>query len=165
MNQKLFVPTSFHPPLEVHIGQYLLRPLTEKHAKIDRDAVNSSIDLIRRTRGGTWPAEAISLEDDTADLIAHRQEFEQRSSFAYTVVDQDESECVGCVYIYPPNHPFDGSDKSRMPEDADAAVSFWVSQAAYEQGFYPVLRDFLQQWIKQEWPFKNVYYPNKEAVL
>ncbi len=158
---KEFIPADFEPPVEARIGRYVLRPLTEDYADADLAAVNSSVELIRETRGGTWPQTRITLEDDHADLIEHRQEFERRSSFAYAILSEDQSSCVGSVYVYPPNHPFDDSDKSLIPEDADAVVSFWASQAAYDDGFYPVLNAFVAKWLHNEWPFKAPYISNK----
>lgn len=155
------MPDDFRPPTEIRIGQYVLRPLTEAYVDIDLAAVNSSIDLIRETRGGTWPNEAVSREEDYADLVEHRKQFERRVAFAYSVLTLDEAECLGCVYIYPPNHPFDSSDKSAMPEGADAVISFWVSQSAYDAGFYPVLQHFVDGWVHQEWPFRKPFIANK----
>ena len=38
---------------------------------------------------------------DLADLEWHEAEFLGRRSFAYTVMDPTETECLGCVYVYP----------------------------------------------------------------
>ncbi|HKR81536.1 MAG TPA: hypothetical protein VJR27_00880 [Candidatus Saccharimonadales bacterium] len=158
-----FIPAEFHPPLEARVGQYVLRPLTEAYLAQDLAAVNASAETIRKVRGGTWPKGAITEEEDHADLVEHGRQFRERAAFAYSVLTQDERECAGCVYIYPPRHPFDDSDQSAMPADADAAVSMWVTRAAYETGFYPVLYGFVTEWIAQAWPFKRAYYSNHEA--
>ena len=136
-------------------------PLTEAYLDVDLEAVNSSIDLIRETRGGTWPQKEVGRDEDFSDLVEHHRQFDERISFAYSVLTEDETECVGCVYIYPPNHPFDDSDKSGMPEDTDAVVNFWVSQAAHDNGFYPVLSEFVVKWIKDAWPFRRPYISNR----
>jgi len=154
---KTFIPPDFQPPTEVRIGAYVLRPLTEQYVELDLAAVNSSIDLIRRIRGGTWPRGVITLDEDRADLIQHREEFEQRTSFAYAILSADEKTCAGSVYVFPPNHPFDENDKSGMSPDAEAVVSYWVSQAAYDAGFHPELRAFVAEWARNDWPFAKVH--------
>ena len=156
-----FLPPGFQPPLEVRVGHYVLRPLTEEYVEADLAAVNSSLELIRVTRGGSWPKHTIELEEDRADLVEHRQEFERRGSFAYAILSPDGATCAGSVYVYPPNHPFDDSDKSGIPADADAVISFWASRAAYDEGFYPVLYDFVSKWIATEWPFHKPYIASR----
>ncbi len=69
----------------------------------------------------------------------------------------DEKIYAGSVYVFPPNHPFDESDKLGMPPDAEAVVSYWVSQAAYDDGFHPELRAFVADWVKDAWPFPKVH--------
>lgn len=157
-----FVPANFQPQLEARVGQYVLRPLTEAYLAQDLAAVNSSVETIRQVRGGTWPKGPITEEEDRSDLVEHGRQFREHISFAYSVLTEDESECVGCVYVYPPNHPFDDSDKSAMPADADAVVNMWVTKAAYDAGFYPVLYSFVTEWMAQVWPFKRPFVSNQE---
>ena len=161
---RLFVPDNFEVPVEVRVGQYVLRPLSEVYAEIDLAAVNSSLELIRETRGGSWPAREVSFAEDEGDLREHRNLFEHRSAFAYSVLSEDEKTCAGSVYINPPHHPFDDTDQSSIPADADAAVSFWVSQRAYDKGFYPVLQRFVEQWLRQSWPFQKPFIVNKLKI-
>ena len=60
-----------------------------------------------------WPTEDLTFEQDLIDLGWHQKEFQMRSSFAYTVVNLDESQVLGCLYIEPSKkadfdvfHPF-----------------------------------------------------------
>jgi hypothetical protein len=161
---EVFVPADFQAPLEVRLGQYVLRPLSELYVEADLAAVNSSMDLIRQTRGGTWPSKPITLEEDREDLIEHHRQFKERLAFAYAILSEDAKVCAGSVYIYPPNHPFDDSDKSLMPANADATVSFWTSQQAYDEGFYPTLYSFVTAWLKKDWPFIRPYISNKAQL-
>jgi len=151
----------FAPPLQAHVAGHRIVPLTEAHVDIDVVAINSSLETIRALRGGTWPPGPISAEDDRSDLIVHRQEFEQRGSFAYIVLSDDGQTSAGCIYVYPPNHPFDDSDKSGMPENADAAISCWVTQAAYDRGLYPVIYRFIEEWLRTDWPFERPYLSSR----
>jgi hypothetical protein len=56
-------------------------------------------------------------------LEMHEREFERRERFVYTVMNLDETECLGCIYIRP----------SRL-DDFDAEVVMWVSQDAFDRG-------------------------------
>ncbi len=78
-------------------------------------------------------------------------EFETRSSFAYTVMNPDENECLGCVYIYPTEKP-----------GFDAKVYAWVRKSEFDKGLDSILFNTVKQWIAREWPFKNVAYPGRE---
>ena len=87
------------------------------------------------------------------DLGWHQKEFQRRTSFAYTVVKQDESECIGCVYIFPSEEPA-----------YEAEVYMWVRKSAYDKGLDPVLERAVKDWIKSSWPFKKVDYPGREKA-
>jgi hypothetical protein len=58
--KSLVVPAGFHPPTElVHDD---LRATVLGRADLDADVrgINDSLELIRRTRGGGWPTEAVT---------------------------------------------------------------------------------------------------------
>ena len=65
-----------------------------------------------RYRLASW---AGTIKQNLIDLGWHEKEFQNRSSFAYTVVTHDESRVLGCVYFYP-------TDKA----DFDVEVFLWV---------------------------------------
>ena len=54
--------------------------------------------------GGTWP-DGLTLVVNLIDLAWHQREFTIGYSFAYTVMNDDESRCLGCGYINPPERP------------------------------------------------------------
>ncbi|MGE3769363.1 MAG: GNAT family N-acetyltransferase [Bdellovibrionales bacterium] len=152
-----FVPDSFDVPERLETPQFVIRKLTFADAALDYEAVSSSLDIIRATRGGLYGNEEqnLSLTENQISLGWHQREFEYRTSFAYTITTPDGKECIGCIYIYPPGY------YAEIPAGADADVSFWVSQKAYDQGLYPVVYGVLDQWLKDVWPFKNIAYTNK----
>lgn len=119
----------------------------------DYDAVMTSVDHLRGVFGpnSAWPADNLTLEQDLIDLGWHQKEFQRRTSFAYTVMNPDESECLGCVYIDP------------CPKmDYDAEVYLWVRKSAFNKGLDPILFSTIKAWIEKEWPFQNVAYPGRE---
>ncbi len=154
---KRFVPENFNPPELVEQPKFILKKLCFSDAALDFEAVMSSIELIRRIRGGNWPTPDLTLEEDQIDLGWHQREFEFKSSFAYTVLSLSRAECIGCVYVYPPDKPW-----LTPPDGADSVVNMWVTQTAYNDGLYPILFQFVQGWVKRDWPFKNPYYSNIE---
>ena len=150
------VSTAFNVPEKLETPEFVIRKLMYRDAKLDYEAVMSSIDIIKKTRGGDWPTPDLSLEDDQIDLAWHQREFENRTSFAYTVMNPDGTECLGCLYLYPPGH------RDESSKEADVDVSFWVTQRAYDQGLYLILYKTLDSWLKSVWPFKNIVYTNTE---
>lgn len=152
-----FLPDEYQVIESLETPHFRLRKLCARDLYLDYIAVMSSIDLIRRTRGGgKWPTPQLTIEDDLIDLAWHQREFESRSSFAYTVMNLDETECLGCVYIVPPRF------RRNVPENADAIVTFWVTQTSYDKGLYVELYKTLKPWVEKDWPFKNPYWANLE---
>ncbi len=95
--------------------------------------INASLDLIRRTRGGSWPSEPVTLEGNYVDLVWHEAEFRDGKLYTYVLTDPDHG-YIGCLYLYPLG--------VRRPLTAemlhhDVDVSWWVTPAAYEAGLYP----------------------------
>lgn len=148
------VPESFNIPERLEHLQFIARKLCARDVYLDYIAVMTSIQIIRQTRGGNWPTPGLTIEDDLIDLAWHQREFENRSSFAYTVMNPVETECLGCFYLYPTGF------RGPAPEDADVDVSFWVTQTSYDQGLYPALYSALQHWLDEKWPFKRIYWSN-----
>ena len=79
------------------------------------------------------------------DLAWHEKEAQKKSSFAYTVLNPDKSECLGCVYLYPCD------DKSYELE-----ISYWVTREAYKRGLYKIIGNDLKKWVRKHWPFDKV---------
>lgn len=152
-----FIPKDFTPQEKIKRKGFILEKLGPQHLDLDYVAVMSSIDLIKQIRGGDWPSEDLTKEKDLADLEWHEDEFNKRASFAYTVLNQAKTECLGCVYLYPADKPWVST-----PEGSDVDISMWVTQEAYDKGLYPKLFKSVKQWIQKDWPFKNPYYSNKE---
>lgn len=148
-----FVPDDFKVPDTLENEYFRIRMLTVNDVIKDYDAVMTSIDHLRGVfgAGSEWPSEDLTLEQDLIDLGWHQKEFQRRTSFTYTVVRPDESEVIGCVYIFP-------TDK----EDYDAKITMWVRSSVLDEGMDTILFETVKQWIKEEWPFGNVAYPGRD---
>jgi hypothetical protein len=146
----MLVPGDFVIPQTLETPGFRLRMLTIRDVDKDYDAVMSSIEHLQGVFGPhhKWPYLELTHEQNLIDLGWHQKEFQKRSSFAYTVMSLDETECLGCVYIYP-------SRKKRF----DAEVILWVrtSRKELDDDLYAAV----VQWM-QKWPFKNPGFPGRQ---
>lgn len=146
-----FVPDDFEIPLWLETERFRIRPLRGTDVELDYKAVMSSIDHIKSVMGGRWPTADLTKEQDKISLINHEKEFVRRSSFTYTVMNLDETECLGCIYIYP----------SRL-DDYHAEVIMWVTKSEFDKGLDPILLNTVKEWMKAKWIFKKVIFPGRE---
>ena len=148
-----FIPKDFKIPEKLETEKFRLRMLTVNDVVKDYDAVMTSIDHLKGVfgSGSSWPTKDLTFEQDLIDLGWHQKEFQRRRSFAYTVMNLNESQCLGCVYIHP-----------TYKKDFDAVVYLWVRKSEYDKGLDPILFDAVKSWIEKEWPFKNVAYPGRD---
>ena len=149
-----FVPVDFSVPEKLETPRFLLRMLTVNDVVKDYEAVMTSIDHLRGVFGpkSKWPSPELTLEQDLIDLGWHQKEFQRRTSFAYTVMDPTESECLGCVYLYP-------TEKSGY----DAVAILWVRKSELDKGLDPILFHAVKKWIAENWPFEKVAYPGRDV--
>ena len=153
MNASPLVPDVFSIPASLVTAEFHLRMLTINDVVKDYDAVMSSVEHLKGVFGpkSTWPSPELTLEQDLIDLGWHQKEFQNRSSFAYTVMSLDETRCLGCVYIYPAE-----------PADYDAQVILWARQSELASGLEARLLLAVKDWITTDWPFERVGFPGKE---
>ncbi|AGF57156.1 hypothetical protein B0P06_004555 [Clostridium saccharoperbutylacetonicum] len=150
-NKNKFVPDDFIVPIE-HISEnFTIRKLTALDLKEDYIAVMEAKEHIHElyteeyTNG--WPADNLTIEEDEMDLIRHEKEFDERVAFAYTVFDLENKNCLGCLYIDPSNYH-------------DAEITMWTRNSITDELLYRTIKN----WIKRDWPFKNVNYPIFEEL-
>ena len=113
----------------------------------------SSVDHLQGVfgPGSQWPEATLTREQDLADLERHAADFKRRDGFTYTVMNPDETRCLGCIYIYP----------SKL-DAYDAQIVMWVTTEAYESGLDPVLDGVVREWIASAWPLEKVVYPGRD---
>ena len=142
-----FVPADFDPPTSLVTEQFRLEPLGPQHNASDHAAWTSSIEHIRATPGypdGRWPPlEGMTLERNEADLRRHADDFARRAGFTFTVLDPDDDEVIGCVYLYP-----------SPSEDWDVTVQSWVRADRAELDV--PLADAVARWLATDWPWERV---------
>lgn len=148
---------SFQAPVELSYADLRAKTLTRDDLYADMEGVNSSLELIRKTRGGSWPSEPVTEDFDLLDLAWHEREFRDGTSFAY-VVYNEAGEYIGCVYLYPMGVR---TELTGELIDYDLDVSWWVTAKAYEEGYYEKLYHAIQEWVKRL-PVEKIYYSNEE---
>ena len=154
--KKFALPNGFSAPTRLVYEDLVAQALTRDHLEDDVRGINASLDLIRRTRGGSWPEEAVTEDFNYVDLVWHEQELREGASFAYAVYD-DAGEYLGCCYLYPMGRR---TPLSEAVLDRDVDVSWWVTPEAYERGHYAKLYRALRHWVADEFPFRAPYYSN-----
>ena len=150
---KRLVPGDFTAPTVVETDRFRIRPLTVNDVVKDYDAVMTSQEHLRATLPWGWPPPDLTLEQDLIDLGWHQKEFQNGSSFAYTVVSPDERRVLGCIYI-------DAADKAGY----DAAVCWWVRSEELTSGLDHQLESTVRRWMAVDWPFTDVGYPGRDLT-
>ena len=159
--KRLRMPTGATPPTELVFDDLHAVALTREHLDDDVNGINASIDLIRRTRGGTWPSEPVTPEFNYVDLVWHECEFREGDSFTYALYN-GSGEYLGCFYLYPL-----GRRRPLSAEllDYDVDASWWVTPDAYVRGYYALAYDAIRHWTATAFPFRSVYYSNADIPL
>lgn len=156
MINKPFVPDEFKVPAQLETERLRLRMLSISDVVKDYDAVMSSEAYLLSSKPfgpkQKWP-KGLTIAQNLVDLGWHHKEFQMRTSFAYTVIRIDESECLGCVYIEP-----------TQKLDFDAKVCLWVRQSQVDNGLDRHLFDTVKKWLSALWPFKKVAFPGREIA-
>ena len=145
-------------PRALEHGVVHARAITRDDLDEDVRGINASLDLIRRTRGGSWPEGPVTSEENYADLVWHEIEFRDNKSFTYVLSSPDLG-YVGCLYLYPLGRRV-ALTEELLQHDVD--VSWWVTPEAYEAGLYRATFEALGAWMGDELPFANPFYSNTE---
>jgi hypothetical protein len=148
-----WIPQAFvHPDrVDLPTGHHL-RPIREDDVDIDYPAVMGSRDRLWAKYGQAWgwPSATMTYLADKEDLAHHEAEIAAHESFNYAVLDEQETELLGCVYIDPPDRD--------SPPGTDAITSWWVVDEAANTELERALDDFVPRWLRDYWGFANVCY-------
>ena len=104
----------------------MARAISREDLAEDVRGINASLELIRRTRGGGWPTEAVTEEFNFVDLVWHELEFRDGDSYTYAVHDANGG-YLGCGYLYPMGRRTELTE-ALLRHDVD--VSWWVTPPA-----------------------------------
>jgi hypothetical protein len=148
-----WLPEDFRHPDRVDLATgHHLRPIREADVGIDYPAVMGSRQRLWARYGAAWgwPPVTMSIEADRRDLARHEAEIAAGETFNYAVLDEGETELLGCVYIDPP--------EDASPDGSDALVSWWVVDDAVGTDLGHALDDFVPRWLADAWGFNSVHY-------
>jgi len=157
--KKLTTPDGFTVPTRLTYDDVVATALTRDDLHDDVAGINASIDLIQRTRGGGWPTEPVTAEENFVDLVWHELEWRDGYSYSYALYSQPGT-YLGCAYLYPLGRRTTLTE--RLLESHDVDVSWWVTPEAYERGYYAKLYQALGHWLATELPFWRPHYSNQE---
>jgi hypothetical protein len=148
-----WLPEAFTHPDRVDLPTgHHLRPIRAADVDIDYPAVMGSRERLWAKYGAAWgwPPAHLTHEADREDLAHHEAEIAAHETFNYAVLDDGETELLGCVYIDP------ADDTS--PPGSDAVVSWWVVDKAADTDLERALDEFVPHWMAQEWGRRSVHY-------
>jgi RimJ/RimL family protein N-acetyltransferase len=156
--RRLTLPDGVTAPAELAHGDVVARAITRTDLADDVAGINASLALIRQTRGGSWPTEAVTEEYNYVDLVWHECEFRDGGSYTY-VLRGTAGGYLGCCYLYPMG------GRTKLTEDLlehDVDVSWWVTPSAYDHGYYRKAYSALRHWLANDFPFHKPYFSNRQ---
>jgi hypothetical protein len=143
----------FSPPGRLELPtRHHLRPIRERDVDIDYPAVMGSRERLWARYGEAWgwPPAHMTYDEDREDLAHHEAEIAARLSFNYAVLNEDESELLGCVYVDPPDE--------HAPEGAEAVASWWVVDREAGGELERALDELVPRWLAGRWGFGTVHF-------
>jgi hypothetical protein len=155
-----FETLDFDIPEGLTTDDFVLRPITAADAEMDYAAVMESRDFLQTWEQTSWPEVNFTVAGNLEDMVKLERRHAARHSFTYTIVNPDGTECLGCVYIMPPDARSFTKSRitpigSRRWDDYDAAVYFWVRKSRLATGTDRVLLDALRTWFAWNWKFRR----------
>ena len=138
---------------------FVVRPLVPSDAVLDHEAVMASREFLYHwEQDPPYPPPDFSVEDNLEDLVQMDDEHRGGTRYTYTVMNAEESQVLGCIYLLPGDDRMyrsaevmshDGTDLSSV----DATVWFWVRPSTWEAGFERILLDAVLAWLRDVWSF------------
>lgn len=148
-------------------NEFLIRPLLATDVELDYAAVMESKEFLRKWEQSSWPEDNFTLADNLEDLERHEREHINRESFTFTVMNPTETECLGCIYIFPrtarwlaqaETTPIGNTDWA----DYEAIILFWIRQSRLTEAMDRKLLDALRPWFEQGWTFDGHLFLTNE---
>ncbi|MEM7343365.1 MAG: N-acetyltransferase [Chloroflexota bacterium] len=163
----VFDDEDFTIPAKLVTDEFLIRPLLVTDVELDYAAVMESKEFLRKWEQTGWPEDDFTVADNLKDLQKAEHKHVNREAFTFTVMDPTETECLGCVYIFPRMARW-LSQAEATPlgevkwENYEAVILFWVRQARLAEAMDRKLLDVLRSWFEQAWPFDGYLFLTTE---
>lgn len=139
--------------------------LHPKHVELDFQALMKSKDFLRRWSNSAWPEDHFKVEDNLIDLEWHYEEFKEKTAFTYTILNQEKTNCLGCIYIRPVSSIRSLSPKEKEKLDPFHFYnSYWVitdiRNTQLEDEIFIAIRD----WLLKDWKFQSVLFVSNSQI-
>lgn len=146
----IFIPDSFEVPTSLDTEHFHFRVLDDEVAELDFEAVMSSQKRLQGIFGpeSQWPEKDMTLEQSINSLKIHKQEFESRKAFAYSVFNKEKVKCLGSVYIDPSQSP-----------NYQCDVYLWIRDDNIELD--NTLYQTVHKWLYEKWSISKVAFPGR----
>ncbi len=158
-----FYSEEFPLPEGFQTDEFIFRPLRVSDVDLDYDAVISSGSMLRAWSQSNWPADGFTPEENLADLRRHAREHQDKNAFTYTIMNAEETFCLGCIYLNPLIQEIVDLDVCDVPakdrEFFAASVRYWIRESLATEEFSFVILKSLIQWLDYEWCFNCVVFP------
>ncbi|MFC3396253.1 N-acetyltransferase [Brenneria rubrifaciens] len=145
------VPDDFNVPMYVNGEFFILRPLSPVYSNLDYDAVIASKEILGDIFSDNWPEGINSREDNLRYILEDYQDFQDRIGFSYIILDDEESICIGCVYIFP-----------SLYEGSDVAIYYWFNVKFAGTYLTVKIENFIRSWVVEFWGIKKPAYPGRD---
>jgi hypothetical protein len=154
-------------PVGMVTNEFLIRPLLATDVELDYAAVMESKAFLRKWEQSGWPEDNFTLADNLEDLQRHEREHINRESFTFTVMNPTETECLGCIYIFPRTARWLSQAETMSIGDTDwanyeAVILFWIRQSRLAAAMDRKLLDVLRPWFEQAWTFDGYLFLTNE---
>lgn len=139
-----FVPEDFDVPRIKMFDHFRLEALGPEHNERDHTAWTSSMDHIHATpgfEGHPWPM-PMTVAENLEDMDMHLREFDERTSFTWSILAAGTDDVIGCIYLYPfdPARPGHGRFRSWVTAERAADDS--------------TIRTAIAAWFASDWPIE-----------
>ncbi len=163
-----FNSDDFQAPEELRTDEIVLRPLRTSDAELDYEALMESKEFLRLWEQSSWPADDFTVDANRKDLHRHEREHIAGESFTYTVMNPTETQCLGCVYIFPTSaqmfsRPQISAIDGARWSDYEAAVYFWVRTSRLADGLDRRLVEALEAWFEHNWRIEHLIVTNEQV--
>lgn len=153
------VSDDFSAPRSAVFPRFLLRVLEPAFAAQDFAAVTAGANIIRNVFGpeNDWPNAEMTFEENLADLTRHLRDFNERSAFAYCLLDCQAERYLGSLYLKPIKSK---TGRDQRHEVYDAQAFLWLS-TLHQELEIPLVQAQLSAWFEAEWSLPNVAWPGR----
>ncbi len=159
-----FYPQDKSVPEELEFDNIRIRQLRASDNELDYRAIIES---------GFRP-EGFPKEENLKQIARHEEDHDKKKEFAFTILNLEETECFGCIFIKPlvPFLKFaffnDNVFEHLSIEQIAPGISFWITPNGWKMNLYDKLLEELPKWLKREWPYDSWYMlgmgPSEEEI-